>query len=170
VDCVVNPLPLRRLPIVGQSDKKAKAMMHGDEGIGVDGLKELDPDPSTHDGIMEHGPIHVPPLPVTSNHVIPAFQQGHQTFSLAKVKTTNGNTNNPTYPFSVNPLVAEPLDYGENLFHYAGIQHMRHFTCFVFYILFCKALQMMGSDKIHTASHTYVHVMSLCHLYPLPVT
>jgi hypothetical protein len=23
----------------------------------------------------------------------------------------------------------------------------------------------MGSDKIHTASHTYVHVLSLCHLY-----
>jgi hypothetical protein len=34
---------------------------NGDEGIGVDGLKELDPGPCTHDGIhiddiMEHGP------------------------------------------------------------------------------------------------------------------
>jgi hypothetical protein len=51
VDCIVNPLHLKDLPIVGQSDKKAKAMMHGDEGIGVDGLKELDPGPYTHDGI-----------------------------------------------------------------------------------------------------------------------
>ena len=42
--------------------------------------------------------------------------------------------------------------------------------CFAFYILFCKGLEMMGSDKIHTASCTYVHVLSLCHLYPLPVT
>jgi uncharacterized membrane protein len=42
--------------------------------------------------------------------------------------------------------------------------------CFAFYILFCKGLQMMGSDKIHTASCTYVHVLSLCHLYALPVT
>jgi hypothetical protein len=32
--CIVNLLPLEDLPIVGQSDKKAKAMMHGDEGIG----------------------------------------------------------------------------------------------------------------------------------------
>jgi hypothetical protein len=36
--------------------------------------------------------------------------------------------------------------------------------------LFCNGLEMMGSDKIHTASCTYIHVMSLCHLYPLPVT
>jgi hypothetical protein len=55
-------------------------MMHCDEGIGVDGLTELDPDPSTHDGIMEYGPSHIPykfvPLPpVASNHVISAFQQ-----------------------------------------------------------------------------------------------
>jgi hypothetical protein len=52
----------------------------------------------------------------------------------------------------------------------------------ILYILFCKGLVMMGSDKIrtasctyihdkiHTASHTYIHVLSLCHLYPLPVT
>jgi hypothetical protein len=73
VGCIVNPLPLEDLPIVGHSDKNAKVMMHVDEGIGVDGLKELDPGPSTHDGIhvdgiMEHGPSHihyelVPPLP-----------------------------------------------------------------------------------------------------------
>jgi hypothetical protein len=86
-------------------------MMHGDEGIGVDGLKELDPDPSTHDGIMEHCPSHihyelVPLLPVTSNHIISAYQQGHQAFPLVKVKTTNDNTYNHTYPFSVNLLVA----------------------------------------------------------------
>jgi hypothetical protein len=59
-------------------------MIHGDEGIGADGLKELDPDPSSHDSfddgdIMEQAQsnIHyelVPPLPVASNHVISAFQ------------------------------------------------------------------------------------------------
>jgi hypothetical protein len=125
VDCIVNPLPLKDLPIVGQSDKSAKAMMHGDEeGIGVDGLKELDPDRSTHDGIMEHGPSHihyelVPLLPVTSNHVISAFQQGHQAFLLIKVKTTNDNTYDHSYLFSVNPLGTrsphnQPLDYGES--------------------------------------------------------
>jgi hypothetical protein len=84
-DCIANPLPLLVLPIVGQSDKQAKAMMHGDEGIGVDGLKELDPGPSSHDNIhngniMEQAQsnIHyelVPPPPVASNHVISAFQQ-----------------------------------------------------------------------------------------------
>jgi hypothetical protein len=43
--------------------------------------------------------------------------------------------------------------------------------CFAFYILFCKeGLKMMGSDKIRTASCTYVHVLFLCHLYPLPFT
>jgi hypothetical protein len=72
------------LLIVGQSDQKAKAMMHGDEGIGVDGLNELDPGPSAHDGIhfddtMEQAqsPIHyelVPLLPVPSSHVISAFK------------------------------------------------------------------------------------------------
>jgi hypothetical protein len=25
-------------------------------------------------------------------------------------------------------------------------------------------------DKVHTFLHTYVHILSLCHLYPLPVT
>jgi hypothetical protein len=34
VGCIVNPLPLEELPIVGHSDKNAKVMMHGDEGIG----------------------------------------------------------------------------------------------------------------------------------------
>jgi hypothetical protein len=29
----------------------AKAMIHGDEGLGVDGLKELDPGPYTHNDI-----------------------------------------------------------------------------------------------------------------------
>jgi hypothetical protein len=77
-------LPLEDLPIVGHSDKNAKVMIHGEEGIGVDGLKQLDPGPSTHDGIhvdgiMEHVPSHihyelVPPLPVASNHIIPVFQ------------------------------------------------------------------------------------------------
>jgi hypothetical protein len=36
--CIADPLPLLDLLIFGQSDKQAKAMMHGDEGIGVDGL------------------------------------------------------------------------------------------------------------------------------------
>jgi hypothetical protein len=52
VDCIANPLPLLDLLIVGQSDKWAKAMMHGDEGIGVDGLKELDPGPSSPDSMV----------------------------------------------------------------------------------------------------------------------
>jgi hypothetical protein len=52
---------LEDLPIVGHSDKKAKAMVNGDEGIGMDELKELDHGPYTHDGmhiddIMEQGP------------------------------------------------------------------------------------------------------------------
>jgi hypothetical protein len=37
--------------------------------------------------------------------------------------------------------------------------------CFAFYILFCRGLEMMGNDKICTASCTYIHVLSLCHLY-----
>jgi hypothetical protein len=41
---------------------------------------------------------------------------------------------------------------------------------YLFYILFCKGLGMIGSDKICTASCTYIHVLSLCHLYPLPFT
>jgi hypothetical protein len=80
----------------------------------------------------------VPLPPVTSNHVISAFQQGHQAFLLVKIKTTDDNTYDHTHPFSVNPSVVEPLDYGENLIHYASIQHMWHFTCFAFYILFVK--------------------------------
>jgi hypothetical protein len=82
--CIVNLLPLEDLPIDGSSNHKAQAMMHGYVGTGVDGLKELDPGPCTHygihvDDIMEHGrsPIHyelVPPPPVTSNHIISAFQ------------------------------------------------------------------------------------------------
>jgi hypothetical protein len=39
-----------------------------------------------------------------------------------------------------------------------------------FYLLFCKGLKMMGSDKIHTASCTYIHVLSFCHLYTLLVS
>jgi hypothetical protein len=31
--------------------------------------------------------------------------------------------------------------------------------CSAIYVLFCKGLEM-GSDKIHTALHTYVHVLS----------
>jgi hypothetical protein len=55
VGCIVNPLPLEDLPIVGHSDKNAKVMVHGGEDIGVDGLNELDPGPSTHDGIHIYG-------------------------------------------------------------------------------------------------------------------
>jgi hypothetical protein len=98
VDCIVDPLSLDDLLIIGHSDEKAKAMMHGDEGIGVDGLKELDPGPYTHDGIhvddiMEHGPspIHyelVSLPPVMSYHIISAFHQGHQAIPLVKLKIT----------------------------------------------------------------------------------
>ena len=47
-------------------------------------------------------------------------------------------------------------------------QYLMHVVLFVFHfnILFCKGLGMMGSDKIHTASRTYIHVLPLCHLYP----
>jgi hypothetical protein len=112
VDCIVDPLPLEELLIVGQFDKKAKAMMQGDEGIGVDGLKELHPGPYTHDGIhvddiTEHGPspIHnelVPLPPVMSNHIISDFQQGHQAFPLVKLQTTSGNLW-PCLPFPFCP-------------------------------------------------------------------
>jgi hypothetical protein len=134
--CITNPLPLEDLLIVRHSNKTIQVMMHGDDSAGVDRLKELDPGPSTHDGIhvdADQGTSHkhyppVPPPPVVSNHIISAFQQGHQAFPLVKVKTTNDNTHGCTYPFSVNPSVAtEPLDYGENLFHYASIQHMWHY-------------------------------------------
>jgi hypothetical protein len=108
--CIVNILPLEDLPIDGPSNQKAQAMMHGDVGTGLDRLKELDPGPNTHDGmhvenIMEHGPssIHyelVPPLPVTSKHVISAFQGGHQAFPLVKGKTSNRWQHLPPYlPF-----------------------------------------------------------------------
>jgi hypothetical protein len=36
--------------------------------------------------------------------------------------------------------------------------------CFAFYILFCRGLEMMGNDKICTASCTYIHVTTLCTL------
>jgi hypothetical protein len=57
-------------------------MRDGDEGIGVDLLKELDPGPSTHDGIhvdVDHGSSYIyyelgPPLLVASIHVNSAFQ------------------------------------------------------------------------------------------------
>jgi hypothetical protein len=41
--------------------------------------------------------------------------------------------------------------------------------CVRFYILLCKGHEMMGSDKICTASCTYVHVLSLCHLYSFTI-
>jgi hypothetical protein len=107
---IVNPLPLEHLAIVGHSEKSAKVrMMHGDEGIGVDGPKELNHGPSTHngihiDGIMEHVPSHIhyelaPVPPVMSNHVISAFQHKHQAFPLVKFKTTDGNTYGHIYHF-----------------------------------------------------------------------
>jgi hypothetical protein len=118
-DCVANPLPLLDLPIVGQSDKQVKAMIHGDEGIGVDGLKELDPGCSSHDSIhdgdiMEQAQsnIHyelVPPPPVASNHIISAFQQGYQAFPLVKAKTSDVNTSGHTY------FPAHSFNYGERL-------------------------------------------------------
>jgi hypothetical protein len=39
---------------------------------------------------------------------------------------------------------------------------------FCIYTQFCEGVEMMGSDKICTASCNYVHVLSLCHLYTLP--
>jgi hypothetical protein len=69
------------------------------------------------------------------------------------------------------------FDYGERLIHHTGTWHVwsheahpRGIICFTFYTLFCKGLEMMGNDKICTASCTYINVLSLCHLYPLPFT
>jgi hypothetical protein len=73
-------------------------------------------------------------LPIVSNHVISAFQQGFQAFPLVKIKTTKDNAYDHSYPFSVNPLAAEPLDYGENLsaFNTCGILLFLHsIFCFV---------------------------------------
>jgi hypothetical protein len=45
-------------------------------------------------------PLHyelVPLQPFVSKNVISAFQQGHQTFPLVKLKITNGNTYSHTY-------------------------------------------------------------------------
>jgi hypothetical protein len=107
--CIVNPLPLEDFPIDGPSNHKAQEMMHGDVGTGVDGLKEFNHGPYNHNGIhiddtMEHGssPIHyelVSLLPVASNNIISAFQQGHKAFPLFKVKTTDGNAYGHTYLF-----------------------------------------------------------------------
>jgi hypothetical protein len=117
VDCFVDPLPLKVLPIVGHFNKATEVMMHGNEGIAADGQKELDPDPSTHDGIMEHGPscIHYELVPYHLSCLTTSFlhfSKDISPFLLVKAKSTNDNTYGHTYPFSVNPLVAEPLDYG----------------------------------------------------------
>ncbi len=47
-----------------------------------------------------------------------------------------------------------------------------HVALLVMHLIFCfcKDLKLMGSDKICTASCTYIHILSLCHLYPLPVS
>jgi hypothetical protein len=42
--------------------------------------------------------------------------------------------------------------------------------CFTFYILFCKGLKMMGSNKICKVSCTCMHVLSLFYLCHLPFT
>jgi hypothetical protein len=119
VDCILGALPREDLLIVGHSDKKAKVIMHDDEDFGVDGLKELDLDPYTHDGIhiddiMEHGPspIHcelVPSLPVTSNLVISIFQQGYQAIPVVKLKDNGSNALDHAYHF-FSPMV--PLPFG----------------------------------------------------------
>jgi hypothetical protein len=66
--------------------------------------------------------------------------------------------------------------YGEKLICHYGTQQPNHMTsdtcgiiCFAFIFFFCKSFEMMGSDKIHTASHTYVHVLSLA-MSSLPFT
>ncbi len=152
-------LPLEDLPIVGHSDKNTKVMMHADEGIGVDGLKELDPSPSMHDGIhidgiIEHGPSHihyelVPPLPVTSNHIISAFQWGHQAFPLVKVKTTNDNTYSHTNPFL--PIIRRQI-----------IWYLMHVALFVFHFIFCfvKVLRWWGVTR-STQPHILISMFCL---------
>jgi hypothetical protein len=179
-DCIVNPLPLKDLPIVGQSDKKKKAMMHGDEGIGVDGLKELDPGPFTHDGIhidVDQGisHIHYAPVPLLLSHLTMSFlpfskDMISQVFPLVKVKTTNNNTYGHTYPFQSIVQQQKHLIMGRTCSIMLAFNTRDIFTCFAFYILFCKGLEMMmGSDKNPTASCTYTHVLS-CLMSSLPFT
>jgi hypothetical protein len=51
------------------------------------------------------------------------------------------------------------------------VRYILTWNCLIYiFHLYCKGLEMMGSDKICTASCTYSHFLSLWHLYPLPFT
>jgi hypothetical protein len=84
-------------------------------------------------------------------------EQGHQAYPLVKVKTTNEVLWRQTHLIIGRTCSLMPA------FDTCGI------ICFAFYFLFCKGLEMMGSDKICTASCTDVHVLSLCHLYSFTI-
>jgi hypothetical protein len=118
VDCIANPLLLKDFSqlLDTLTKSKAKAMMHGDEGIGVDGLKELDPGPYIHDSIhiddiMEHGssPIQyelVPSPPGTSNTSFLLSNKDIRPFLLSNSRQTMATlTAIPT--ISANHLEAE---------------------------------------------------------------
>jgi hypothetical protein len=64
--CIVNPLPIEDVPIDRPSNHNSQAMMHGDVGTGVDGLKELNPGPYTHDGIHIDDTMELGPSPMHS--------------------------------------------------------------------------------------------------------
>jgi hypothetical protein len=99
----------------------------------------------------------VPSPPVISNHIICAFQQGHQAFRLVKVKTTNDNTYNHIYPYL--PILQRQtlLIMGRTCsvmlaFETCGI------ICFPFYILVCfKALRWWGVTR-STQPHILVYM------------
>jgi hypothetical protein len=61
-------------------------------------------------------------LPVMSNYIISAFQQGHQAFPLVKVKTTDGNPHSHTY-FS-----AYPFDHRERFICCTSTQRPNHYA------------------------------------------
>ncbi len=104
-------------------------------------------------------------------HLSMSILPSNEDIRLFHLSKSRGNTYGHTYcPFSTNPLGAEPFDYWENLICLASIQHVK---LFIFYFIFCfvkfSRKWQVGSDKICKDSHTYVHVLSVHHLYTLPI-
>ena len=89
--------------------------------IGVDGIMELDPGPMENDNDSDSGDPEncstgtmcydlVPSYLVPSDHMISAFQQGHQAFPLVKLKDNFTNALGDTY-HSLLPMVPICLDH-----------------------------------------------------------
>jgi hypothetical protein len=163
--------------IVGHRDKTTQVKRHDEEGTGVDAQKELNPGPSIHNGIcmdvdqvISHISYELVMLSlVVSNHVISAFCKDIRYFLLSKSRLTM------TILMTIPTLFQSTLQWQNHLIMGRTCSVMVPFNtcciiCFPFYIWFCEGLEMMVSDKICTAAHTYVHVLSLCHLYHSLVT